>query len=259
MKLILPLELSERLAGFKYEQNTVGMSTSSVYRFYRNNETLYLKVDKTLNKIARERDVLNWLQGKIPVPQVVQYVEFDQTAYLLQTAMPGVVSYENRIDKDSVRILADGLSQLQAIDISDCPFNHRLEIEMQEALFNIQNDLVDMDDFEENSPYSTPMELYEWLCENKVAEDDLCFVHGDYCLPNVLIQNGKCGFVDIGNAGIADKWEDIAMCVRSLGYNLYLQGQNDKKNDLVDYLFECLGMKPDWLKIDYYIKLDELF
>jgi len=258
MELILPPELSERLAGYERTQNTVGMSTASVYKFYKNNETLYLKVDKNLDKIARERDVLNWLQGKVSVPQVVQYTELDQTAYLLETAMPGILSHENRIDRETVRILADGLLQLQAVGISDCPFNHSIEIELQEALFNIQNDLVDMDDFEENSPYATPMELYEWLCGNKVAEEP-CFVHGDYCLPNVLVQDDKCGFIDIGNAGIADKWEDIAMCVRSLGYNLYLQKQDNKKNELVNYLFECLGIEPDWQKIDYYIKLDELF
>ncbi|MDD4414022.1 MAG: aminoglycoside 3'-phosphotransferase [Oscillospiraceae bacterium] len=258
MELILPPELSERLAGYECERNTIGMSTTSVYKFYKNDETHYLKVDKNFGKIARERDVLNWLQSKVPVPQVVYYAELEQTAYLLETAMPGVGGHENMIDKATVRILADGLLQLQAVDISACPFNHSLEIELQEALFNIQNDLVDMDDFEENSPYDTPMELYEWLCNNKV-EDEPYFVHGDYCLPNVLIHDDKCGFIDIGNAGIADKWEDIAMCVRSLGYNLYLQKQDGKKNELVDYLFECLGIEPDWQKIDYYIKLDELF
>jgi aminoglycoside 3'-phosphotransferase-3 len=222
MELILPPELSKYLAGYECERNTIGMSTASVYRFYKNNKTFYLKADKNPSKIARERDVLNWLQGKVPVPQVVYYAELEQVGYLLETAMPGISSHENMIDEATVRILADGLLQIQAVDVSDCPFNHSLEIELQEALFNIQNDLVDMDDFEENSPYDTPMELYEWLCDNKPAEEP-CFVHGDYCLPNIFIHEGKCGFIDIGNAGIADTWEDISMCVRSLGYNLYLR------------------------------------
>ena len=258
MELKLPATLAARLDGYVCERNTIGMSTASVYKFQNNDETLFLKVDKSLKKVARERDVLLWLKNKTPVPEVVYYEEADKTAYLLETAMPGIISCEENIDKETVRVLADGLLMLESVDVSDCPFDHRLGRELQAALYNIQNDLVDMDAFEENSPYKTPMELYEWLCQNRIDEEP-CFVHGDYCLPNVLINNGKCGFIDNSNAGVADKWKDIALCVRSLGYNLYLQGQENKKNELVDYLFECLGFEPDWQKIDYYIKLDELF
>jgi len=258
MELKLPSALAAQLDGYTYEQNTIGMSTASVYKFQKDNETLFLKIDKNLTAMAQERDVLVWLENKLPVPEVVYYGVIDQTAYLLETAIPGIMSCEENIDKETVRILADGLLLIWSLDISDCPFDHCLDKELEKALHNIQNNLVDMDDFETNSPYETPMELYDWLCQNRIDEEP-CFTHGDYCLPNVLIHDGKCGFIDNSNTGIADKWEDIAMCVRSLGYNLYLQKQDDKKNELVDYLFECLGIKSDWQKIDYYIKLDELF
>ena len=258
MDLILPYELSKRLVGYAFEQNTVGMSTARVFKFYSPNDTLYLKIDRNAAKITQERAVLDWLRGKLPVPQVVYYIESEGIGYLLETEMPGVSSHIHTIDKTTVRALAKGLLRLQAVDIADCPFNHCLDVELREALDNIRNNLVDMSDFEENSPFNSPMALYEWLCNNRVVEEP-CFAHGDFCLPNLLLHGGGYSFIDIGNAGISDKWDDIAMCVRSLGYNLYLQKQDDKKNELVDYLFECLGIEPDWQKIDYYIKLDELF
>ena len=258
MELNLPARLAARLDGYVCEQNIIGMSTASVYKFQKNSEILFLKIDKNFNKIAQERDILIWLKNKLPVPEVIYYEVIDQIAYLLETAMPGIMSCEENIDEETVRILAAGLSLIGSLDISDCPFDHCLDRALKEALYNIQNDLVDMEGFETDASYKTPMELYDWLCQNRMDENP-CFAHGDYCLPNVLIHDGKCGFIDNGNAGVADKWKDIAMCVRSLGYNLYLQKQENRKNRLVAYLFECLDIEPDWRKIDYYIKLDELF
>ena len=47
------------------------------------------------------------------------------------------------------------------------------------------------------------------------------FVHGDFCLPNVFFADGKVsGFIDLGDAGIADRWYDIALGYRSLKHNV---------------------------------------
>ena len=102
------------------------------------------------------------------------------------------------------------------------------------------------------------MELHRWLTANKPPED-VCFTHGDYCLPNIYIDGeAVTGFVDVGRGGIADKWQDIALCVRSLGYNLGSMG-NSEKDKYIGLLFSRLGIEPDWNKTKYYILLDELF
>jgi len=45
-------------------------------------------------------------------------------------------------------------------------------------------------------------------------------VHGDYCLPNVLVQDGRfSGLIDVGGAGLGDPQDDLAAGVWSLHYN----------------------------------------
>ncbi len=45
-------------------------------------------------------------------------------------------------------------------------------------------------------------------------------VHGDYCLPNVLVRDGKLsGLVDVGRAGLGSPEVDLAAGVWTLKYN----------------------------------------
>lgn len=60
------------------------------------------------------------------------------------------------------------------------------------------------------------------------------------------------GFLDLGDAGIADMWYDIAILVKSLR-------RNYETKEAEKYLFECLHIEPDYEKIEYYILLTELF
>ena len=61
------------------------------------------------------------------------------------------------------------------------------------------------------------------------------------------------GLIDLGRTGKADRWYDIAFCVRSI--------QEDFGPDpaYLDYFFKALDIAPDWEKIRYFMLLDELF
>ena len=120
-----------------------------------------------------------------------------------------------------------------------------------------------MDDCEpetfSESGFKDPEALLYWLQNNK-PEEELAVSHGDFCLPNIFFENRiMTGLIDLGRAGVADRWCDISLCYRSTKDNFsgkYGQtwlGYSDR------YIFDALQMQPDWEKIRYYMLLDELF
>lgn len=132
------------------------------------------------------------------------------------------------------------------------------------AKYNVENNLVDLGNVEPNTfgenGFESPEHLLEWLNNNK-PEEELALSHGDFCLPNIFLSEGEVsGYIDLGRTGIADKWQDIALCYRSLSQNFngkFTEKQYEGFDE--NMLFEKLGIEPKWDKIRYYILLDELF
>ena len=254
----LPNELTKLLHGATHEIVAMGDTADEVFRFKKDNEIYFLKTGAITSEAYRERDMLLWLQDKLPAPNVLHWQETSDKFYQLTSSAKGTMACTERglsaSEDDVVAALADGLLQFQRVDISECPIVNTLEQKLEAALYNIHHDLVDMDDFAYSCSgrFDTPMELYDYLVKNK-PEEGLCLTHGDFCLPNIFIKDRKAvGFIDMGRGGVADMYQDIALCVRSLHYNTFERGDKN-------LLFKHLGIEPDWGKIDYYILLDELF
>ena len=92
------------------------------------------------------------------------------------------------------------------------------------------------------------------------------FTHGDYCFPNVILRESSgeqgfptdgpglalSGFVDCGRAGVADPYQDLALCARSVVRNLGAEW--------VPVFFAEYGLSVvDQERIDFYTLLDEFF
>lgn len=247
----------------KYKVDTIGMSDSSVLIF----DDKVLKIEKEKEESNYEAEVMKWLKGKLPVPEILYCEKQNGNNYLLMSKLSGLMSCDEfymKKPEELTSILAEGLKMLWQVDLSDCVYNWRLNKKLEMAEYNIKHNLVDMnnvesDTFGENG-FKDPKQLLNWLIEHK-PEEDLVFSHGDFCLPNIFIENGKIsGYIDLGKTGIADRYQDIALCYRSLKHN-YNEQYNDRKYKgfKPDILFDKLGLDPDWDKINYYILLDELF
>ena len=93
----------------------------------------------------------------------------------------------------------------------------------------------------ENVPVSLCMDIYA-TGENagKLKQDT--FIHGDFCLPNIILDNWKFStFIDTGLAGVGDKHIDLYWVLWSLNYNL----KTDKYTDyfLTQYGKENVDME----------------
>lgn len=264
--MFLPEKICNLIADENYEIDSIGMSESSVLIY----ENKILKVQEYNEEAENEYRMLQYLQGKLPVPLTYAHEISDGKSYLLMSKCAGKMAcFHDYMKNPAVlcKLLADGLKMLWSIDVSDCPSDQRLSHKLIKAGYNIENGLVDLDNVEPDTfsekGFQNPTELLQWLYENK-PEEELVLSHGDYCLPNIFgIHDEVTGYIDLGRAGIADKWCDIAICYRSLSHNYSGKYKYHGNNTYSDYdellLFRELGIKPNWEKIRYYILLDELF
>lgn len=259
----IPDKIKKLLQGKAYCPDKVGMSGANVICF----DDMVLKLEETCESAENEHRMLKWLAGRLPVPEVLCFVQEKNTNYLLMSRMEGEMSCAEQYMQspaELVRALAEGLKLLWKVDISDCPYKNTLDNKLRLAAERVNAGECNMEDVEPDTygenGFESPQALMCWLKENR-PEEEVVFSHGDYCLPNIFLRDGHIsGFIDLGNCGVADRYQDIALCYRSLLHNF-----SGKYGGMVyegfspEMLFEELGITPDWNKIRYYILLDELF
>ena len=264
----LPENIKNLIRTEKYSIDSVGMSDSTVILFDDKVLKIQTITDQAIRQEAEnEYRIMCWLKDKLPVPKVLAFEKEEAKSYLLMTKLSGDMACDDKFmsnPEQLVDMLAEGLQMLWQVDISNCPFDWRLDRKLQMAKYAVDNNLVDLDNaepdtFGENG-FKSPRHLLEWLYENR-PEEELVLSHGDFCLPNIFLSDGKVsGYIDLVRTGVADKWQDIALCYRSLMHNF--EGRFTGKQYYgfkPEMLFEKLKIGPDWDKIRYYILLDELF
>lgn len=147
---------------------------------YALGEQYILKVSNVPGRLLREKTVNDYLQGKVPVSETVEYAVENGVEFYLKTCVEGENLIEACLDDPEklVELLANALKMYHSIDTNGCNFLN---------------------------PES----------------EGLCFVHGDFCLPNILVKDGKVsGFIDTEASGLGDPWMDYAWAIWSLEFNL---------------------------------------
>lgn len=256
---VLPDRLKTEIGNSKWEQIAIGESGAFTYLLVdAQAPNRYLKIVPRKLKISMKRDVelLKWLKGKLPVPEVHLFIIDDEYEYLLMSEVKGACACDASLSEDLphlVRLLAKGLRRIHNVDITDCTFDQRLHIKIKEAEYRVAEGLVDEEDFDDIRHGRKAVDLFQELIATKLVYEDLVFTHGDYCLPNIIINDGDIsGFIDWSRGGIADRYQDLALAARSLAYNF------DAK--WIPLLFKEYGIDTiDYSKIEYYKLLDEFF
>ncbi|MCU0495530.1 MAG: aminoglycoside 3'-phosphotransferase, partial [Chloroflexaceae bacterium] len=218
----VPPELAAATAGYAWQPVIIGQSGAAVWRLTAAGKPALFLKRAALAEGQAEAERLTWLAGKLPVPHVQLALVGGESFWLLTTALPGVDAAT--VEQDDlpglVSLLAEGLQLVHAVAIDDCLFDHRAVQEIERARRNLALGEVDEDDFDEERQGRSAAELFAELLATQPQHDDLVFTHGDYCMPNVLLDGGRLsGFVDMGRAGVGDRYRDLALAARSISRN----------------------------------------
>lgn len=169
---------------------------------------------------------MRWaLAAGLPVPAVVATCRDGGADWLLTDALPGhdaTVSCLRAEPERLVPLLASGLRRFHQTPAAHCPFRFGPDEAMADAARRVREGLVRPEDMHKEHAHLSPeAALAEAARLRPAREPDLVVCHGDYCLPNVLIDAGEVtGFVDLGELAVADRWYDLAVATWSVTWNL---------------------------------------
>lgn len=219
----MPASITRFIADSVLQPDEIGESPCEVHSFWRGNELYFLKTSPaiyagTTYSVLREASVLQWLAGKLKVPEVALTTQDDEREYMITRAVPGVPLAELIGGKRPVlELFHEALRQVQAVPIAACPLDSGVTVRLRELEFLLNQGLIDEGyDLDAWPDLNTPLDLLARL-HATVPQEDLVFSHGDLGDSNIFVNdNDELYFIDLGRGGKADRWLDIAFIHRNL-------------------------------------------
>jgi len=253
-----PIELPPRLRwlrGSTWTPITIGKSRAHVFLLRTpSGDSFVLKsaAHDAAPALAQEAERLRWLRERLPVPSVVQFLQWNEREYLLETVIPG----ENAATADLpagtlADLCGDALRRWHSVPIRSCPFAWSTDEAIAEARQRLNSGALETDDFDVENLGRDPHELFAEMLTLTPKTEAPTLIHGDFCLPNIMIHGGQIsGFVDVGCAGVGDPYRDLALVCRSFEHNA--------KGEAVPVFLKCFGLpNPDQQRLRFFRLLDE--
>ena len=198
--------------------------------FIDRGQALFLKTSKK-GSLEREALMTDYFHSKGFGAEVVDYFSEDSD-WLLTTAVLGEdCTFKQYLDdpKRLCDIYAKTLRELHETDFSDCPIKNRISEYVALAEENYRTDNFDKSNFPDSFGYRSADEAYKALQEGKHLLKNEVLIHGDYCLPNVMLDNWRfSGFIDVGNGGVGDRHIDLLWATWTLWFNLHTNEYYDR-------------------------------
>ena len=168
----MPDDLRNLIKGSRIIENKTGCSNSVVLHVHSSHKgkSAYLKVMSynEVENLEKEVAILEWLKGKIPVPDVLYYKKQNGKEYLLMSEIAGLDCADRshrEAPQDMIEIFAQGLKRIHDINIEHCPFKQDLYEKLEMAKYNVENGLVDEDDFDSERIGKSANEIYDIVLE----------------------------------------------------------------------------------------------
>lgn len=187
------------------------------------NNRFFLK-SAAAGSLKAEADMTRYFHSKGLSTEVLDYVSADQD-WLLTRALPGEDCTQAAYLENPKRLsetTALLLRQLHEQAVESCPVANHTADYLARVHLNRQAGFCDLSLLPEKDwGFSSPEEAWRIVEKNEKYLKNDTLLHGDYCLPNILLKDWSfSGFIDLGRGGVGDRHVDIFWGVWTLFFNL---------------------------------------
>ena len=155
--------------------------------------------------------------------EVLAYQSLEED-WLLTARIPGEDCLDLQYLDDPARLCdttGELLRMLHSIDPAGCPVPDRTKVYLDHARQNYEAGRYDMELFPDNWGYDTPEAAWAVLERDGHLLKSDTLLHGDYCLPNIILKDWRLGgFIDLDTGGVGDRHVDLFWGIWSLQFNL---------------------------------------
>lgn len=173
--------------------------------------------------LKKEAKLTEYFHSKRLGAEVLNYISGDSD-WLLTAAVIGEDCTHEAYLADPKKLcdtVAYELRKLHETDYTGCPIMDRTAEFLDTAERNYRSGNYDKSHFPDSFGYPSAKEAYDVLTAGKDALQSKVLLHGDYCLPNIILNNWKLsGYIDVGCGGVGDRHIDIFWGLWSLWFNL---------------------------------------
>ena len=184
----------------------------------------YFLKSAAAGSLRQEAAMTAYFHSKGLSAQVLTY-ETGEQDWLLTRALPGQDCLAGRYLAEPERLCdttAGLLRWLHETPCEDCPVKNRTQERLKLARENFESGNVDTGLFPDNWGYATAEDAWKDVQTYGPYLKKDTLLHGDYCLPNILLDDWKfSGFIDLDSGGVGDRHIDLFWGSWTLRFNLH--------------------------------------
>lgn len=241
----------------KDAEKLVGGRCNVVYKIKDNNGYKIIKISSGVyrsTELKREIQIMKCMYEEgyeHIVPYIKSFNNLKDSTYLVEEYIEGKTIRE-KLNNNKEKLqrheiwekVGHVLSEIHKFHVEEDRTCSWLSGQLQLARINMKNNLLDPDEFEEE----TPEEVLDWLIGNKSRRENLSLLHGDYRTKNIIEdENSNYKVIDWGFVDIGDPYYDLAII------DYYFKDDLDRKSFYSGYTVNEYAKE----LIDYYSKLSK--